>query len=57
MDENLSPNLTLDDAPAPTLTLEAEAPAAPSLSLDAAAEEKKADRSAPKEGEPVIPVS
>lgn len=54
MDENLSPNLTLDDAPAPTLTLEAEAPAAPSLSLDAAAEEKKADLSAPKEVEPVI---
>ncbi len=54
MDENLSPNLTLDDAPAPTLTLEAEAPAAPSLSLDAAAEEKKTDLSAPKEVEPVI---
>ena len=54
MDENLSPNLTLDDAPAPTLTREAEAPPAPSLSLDAAAEEKKADLSAPKEVEPVI---
>ena len=40
MTDNTTPNLTLDEPAAPSLTLEQQAPAAPGLTLDAAPEQQ-----------------